>query len=265
LYLDEGTGPTVLFVHGTPSWSFEWREVIRALAPTFRCIAPDHLGFGLSDKPRDAPLRPEDHAARLAALVEALDLRDITLVVHDFGGPIGLPLALAPNTRIARVIVINSWMWPSDGDTAIARLDRVIRSPIGRLLYRWLGFSARVILPSTFGDRRRLTREIHRHYLAPLATRVDRGATYALACALRGSDPHYATLWSQRAALAQLPLTIVWGMRDPVFTAQHLGRWTTTFPKANLIQVEDAGHFVAEERPDAVIEAVYGSSTDRPV
>ncbi len=81
-YVDEGSGPPILFVHGTPSWSFEWRAVIEGLRATHRCIAPDHLGFGLSEKPSDARLSPRDHAERLRAFVEALDLRDVTLVVH---------------------------------------------------------------------------------------------------------------------------------------------------------------------------------------
>ena len=154
-FVDEGAGPPVLLVHGTPSWSFEFRGVITRLAPHRRVIAPDHLGFGLSDKPR-VGLTVEDHARRLRALVEALDLRGVTLVVHDFGGPIGLPLAL-DGDRVARVVVLNSWMWPSDGDATIARLDRLVRSPLGRLLYRGLGVSVRVLLPSAFGDRRRLS------------------------------------------------------------------------------------------------------------
>jgi pimeloyl-ACP methyl ester carboxylesterase len=255
-YVDEGSGPTLLFVHGTPSWSFEWREVIRVLSATHRCVAPDHLGFGLSDKPEGASLRPEDHARRLEALVTALDLRDVTLVVHDFGGPIGLPLALAPEGRVARLVVLNSWMWPSDGDKTIARIDRVVRSALGRFLYRWLGFSARVLLPGAFGDKRRLTKAVHRQYLGPLSSRRDREGTYALACALRGSDPHYAALWSERAKLARLQMTIVWGERDPALRKEYLARWIEAFPDARVVRVPDAGHFVAEERPDAVVAAV---------
>lgn len=257
-YVDEGSGPVVLLVHGTPSWSFEFRHVVQALAGTHRVIAPDHLGFGLSDKPTGVGLAPEDHARRLRQLVTALDLRDITLVVHDFGGPIGLPLALAGDDagRVARVVVLNSWMWPSDGDPTIARVDRLVRSALGRFLYRWLGFSARVILPSAFGDRRRLTRVIHRHYLGPLSTRQSREGTWALACALRGSDPHYAQLWASREALARVPLTIVWGDRDPVLTATHRERWIAAFPHARVVHAANAGHFVAEEDPEAVVAAI---------
>lgn len=260
-YLDEGAGPVVLLVHGTPSWSFEFRHVVQALAATHRVIAPDHLGFGFSDKPLGVGLTPEDHARRLRELVTALDLRDITLVVHDFGGPIGLPLALDErDQRVARVVVLNSWMWPSEGDPTIARVDRLVRSALGRFLYRWLGFSARVILPSAFGDKRRLTRAIHRHYLGPLATRQSREGTWALACALRGSDPHYAQLWAARESLARMPLSIVWGDRDPVLTATHRDRWVAAFPHARVTHAVNAGHFVAEEDPEAVIAAIRATA-----
>lgn len=266
-YLDEGKGPVVLLVHGTPSWSFEFREVVRLLSARHRVIVPDHLGFGLSDKPPHAALRPEDHARRLQALVDALDLRDLVLGVHDFGGPIGLPLLLDRPDRVARLVVLNSWCWPSDGDPTIAKIDRVVRSPLGRFLYRGLGISARLFLPHSFGDRRRLTPKVHRHYLGPLSTRSARQGTYALACALAGSDPHYARLWQHRQALAAVPMTLVWGERDPVLTRRHRDRWTGAFPQARLISVADAGHPVAEERPEvvaaAIAEPATSANTDR--
>jgi len=258
-YLDEGQGPPILFVHGTPSWSFEWRDVVRALSASHRCVAPDHLGFGLSDKPADAPLTPADHAARLAALVDALDLTDLTLVVHDFGGPIGLPLALTRPERVRRLVILNSFLWPTAGDPALQRIDRVIRGPLGRFLYRWLNLSPRVLLPASFGQRSRLTPRIHRQYLGPFRRRADRQAPYAMARALVGESASYGAHWEQRDTLARLPVTLVWGERDPAFTEVHLQRWLQAFPDAALIRVPDAGHFVAEERPDAVIDALRGA------
>ena len=157
-YVDEGAGPIVLFVHGTPTWSFEWRHLIRALSRTHRCIAPDHLGFGLSDRPREASYAPESHAARLGELVEQLDLSDITLVVHDFGGVIGLPLAVEERSRVSRIVVINSWMWDLGDDPGVRRMGRLFGGSLGRFLYERLNFSLRVITPAAFADRKRLTR-----------------------------------------------------------------------------------------------------------
>ncbi|HEU4535289.1 MAG TPA: alpha/beta fold hydrolase [Polyangiaceae bacterium] len=259
-YLDEGAGPPVLFVHGTPSWSFEWRACVRALAPTRRCVAPDHLGFGLSEKPSGPGaarvLRPEDHAARLLALVRRLDLRDLTLVVHDFGGPVGLPVALDEPGRVARLVVVNTWAWPNGDDAVARRLDRLVRSPLGRFLYRWLNISPRVLLPAAFADKRRLTPAVRRHYVAPFARRADREGPYALARALVGSDPFYASLWARRGEFARLPATVVWGGRDPAFGPRHLARWVDALPAASVDRVEAAGHFVAEEAPEAIVRAV---------
>src|SRR5687767_7557339 len=105
-YVDEGSGPPILFVHGTPTNSYEYRHLIAALSKRYRCIAPDHLGFGESSRPRAFAYTPEAHANVLAEFVEKLNLADLTLVVHDFGGPIGLPLALAPNRRITRLVLM---------------------------------------------------------------------------------------------------------------------------------------------------------------
>ena len=129
-YIDEGEGDVVLFVHGTPTWSFEWRHVIRALARTHRCVAMDNLGFGLSDRPRDFDYCPESHARMLRAFVERLGLNDVTLVVHDFGGPIGLPLALHEPSIVRRLVVFNTWMWSFADDPEMTRKARHAR---GRL------------------------------------------------------------------------------------------------------------------------------------
>lgn len=254
-YLDEGSGPTVLFVHGTPSWSFEFRNVITRLRATHRCVAPDHLGFGLSQK-STAALRVADHARRLKDLVTRLDLRDLTLVVHDFGGPIGLPVAIDLPERVARVVVVNTWMWSNADDPAVVRLDRVIRGPFGRVLYRWFNASPRFLMPSLFGDRTRLTRALHAQYLGPFRARHDREGTYAMALELAGSNAHNHALWERRSVLADKPLDIVWGTRDPAFTARHLARWREAFPHATVTPLDEVGHFVAEESPEALARVI---------
>jgi len=255
-YVDEGTGEAMLFVHGTPSWSFEWRAVIAALAPGRRCIAPDHLGFGLSDKPAHAPLRPEDHARRLELFVRALDLRDLTLVVHDFGGPIGAQLALQAGERVRRIIVLNSWLWPNGGEPALRRLDRLLRSPLGKLLYLRLNASPRWLLPAAMGNRDALTPAVHGQYLGPFARRGSRQGLYELACALVGSDAFYAALWSRRHELAPLVTDLVWGLRDPALKPSHLTRWREAFPSADVHVLSEVGHFVAEEAPHALARVI---------
>lgn len=256
-YLDEGSGPPILLVHGTPSWSFEWRAQVRDLATSHRVIAPDHLGFGLSDKPRDASvLRPEDHARRLLALVDALDLRDLTLVVHDFGGPIGLPVALERGDRVRAVVAMNTWMWAHGRDPKIGRMSRLVASRVGRWLYLSLNASPRWIVPMAFADRAKLTPRVHAHYLGPFARREDRLGPWAMGVALAGSDAFYDSLWTRRAALAAKPLTVVWGARDPAFDGRYLARWREAFPSARVEEIPGVGHFPQEEDPARVTEIV---------
>ena len=248
----------IVVVHGTPTWSFEWRHVVRALRAHRRVIVPDHLGFGLSDKPAGAAYEPAAHARRLADLLDALGLRRFTLVVHDFGGPIGLGAVLARLERVERVVYLNSWFWPVDDDRRAVSISRFVRGPIGRFLYLWLSFSVRVLLPSALGDRRLLTRAIHRQYLGPFRVRAERLAPWVLGRELAGSSAFYATLWARRAALAAIPSAIVWGERDPAFGPSYLSRLRAALPQARVRTLPAVGHFPAEEAPDAVVEAILG-------
>ena len=258
--VDEGSGPPILFVHGTPSWSFEWRHAISALRGEHRCIAPDHLGFGLSDKPPAAPYTPADHAARLRGLVRALDLRDLTLVVHDFGGPIGLSVALDEPDRVSRIVILNSWMWAHGDDPKVRRLSRLVASPIGRWLYLRLNASPRWLIPMSFRDRSKLTPAIHRHYMRPFASRDGRMGPWTLGCALAGADPWYASLWARRAALRERPVTLLWGAEDPAFGAPYLARWREALPHARVVTIDDVGHFPQEEAPERVTAVIRDAS-----
>lgn len=255
-YVDEGAGPAVLFVHGTPTWSFEWRHLVRALSPTHRCIAPDHLGFGLSDRPATARYSPESHAERLRELVDRLGLQDITLVVHDFGGVIGLPLAVDGTVRVTRLVVINSWMWDLGEDRGVRRAGRMFGGAFGRFLYERLNFSLRVITPAAFADRKRLTREVHAQYLAPFADRRGRGLVlWPLARSLGQPSSHAAALWERRAALANVRALIVWGTRDPALKPHQLARWREALPHADVVPLE-SGHWPHEEMPEGVRDSV---------
>jgi len=252
-YLDEGDGDPILMVHGTPSWSFEYRHLVRALSPDHRCVAPDLLGFGLSERPRAFVYSPEAHAQALGEFVDALGWRRLTRVAHDFGGPISLPLAL--QGRVSRLIVLNSWMWAFD-DLAFLRQARLAGGRVGRWLYRYANLSLRVLMPSAYKNRGSLTRRIHGQYLAPFRDRADRVLVlHALARALIASRTHYASLWSRRASLARLPTLLVWGVQDPAFGESALARWQEALPNAGVVRIE-AGHWPHEESPAAVSEAI---------
>jgi haloalkane dehalogenase len=256
-YVDEGAGDVVLFVHGTPTWSFEFRHLITALAPTHRCIAPDHLGFGLSDRPRDADYSPEAHAQRLAAFVSHLGLTRFTLVVHDYGGPIGLPLALSTPSPVQRLILMNTWMWPFDDDRDMVRRGTFAGGSLGRCLYKYANASLRLLMPSAYGDRTTLTKAIHRQYLEIFREREARvEVLHALARAILGSRRYYADLYAQADRLQNIPALIIWGMKDTAFQPHQLARWQSLLPDADVCRLDSAGHWPHEEEPAAVIDAI---------
>jgi len=215
-YVDEGDGEPLLFVHGTPTWSFEWRHLIRAFAPTHRCVGPDHIGFGLSDRPHDFAYTPEAHSENLARFVEKLNLERFVLVVHDCGGPIGLALRIQNPERVTRLVLTNTWMWSFAGDRDMPRVGRMAGSRLGRFLYRWANFSLRVITPQGYADRSKLTPQIYRQYLERFPDRWSRGKVlWVLARALLGSSRYYDSLWDRREKLRGRPALILWGMKDP--------------------------------------------------
>lgn len=248
-YVDEGAGPVVLMVHGTPTWSFLYRKLIRRLSTTHRVIAPDQIGFGLSDKPRDWSYRPEDHARNLARLIDELGLRDITLVVHDFGGPIGLSYALDHPQNVRALVLFNTWMWSLEG-TRAETASRFMGGGVGRFLYRRLNFSPRVLIRAAFGDRRKLTKEMHRHYIDAFPSPEQRLGPWVLARELIGSSAWYDSLWNRREALAGKRALLLWGMKDPTFGPPALERWRHALPGAQWVEFPEAGHFVQEEAPE---------------
>ncbi|HEU4322432.1 MAG TPA: alpha/beta fold hydrolase [Roseiflexaceae bacterium] len=255
-YVDEGQGRPVVLVHGTPTWSFLYRHLIAGLSQTHRCIAPDHLGFGLSDRPADGDESPAAHARNLAELIERLDLRDVTLVVHDFGGPIGLSYAIEHPRTVRQIVLFNTWLWSLKGRWLYEAAASLARGPLGGLVFERLGLEARLVLPAVFGDRRRLTRAAHQQYLRVLATPEARRGTRALARHLIDSSAWYAGLWERNGRLRTIPTLVLWGMRDPVFPPEALERWRTTLLDAQIVPFDDVGHFVPEEKGAELVPVV---------
>ena len=254
-FVDEGAGPPVLLVHGTPGWSFEYRSVIPLLSSAHRVVAPDLLGFGLSDRVPGGDYTVRAHAARLTAFIEALDLQDLHLVVHDFGGPIGLGAALDHLDRVKSITVMNTWMWPLNGNAFFERA-RFLTGGVGRFLYHRLNFSARVLVPQAFADKKRLSKRVHRHYVQA-QDREAREAAFAFAREVLGAQAFLADLWESRELLAPRIRSVLWGMADGLLPAdQLLPRWREAFPEARFIEVPDAGHYVQEEAPKEVAKAV---------
>lgn len=254
-YVDEGRGDVLLFVHGTPSWSFDFRKVIGRLSATHRCIAPDHLGFGLSDKPADYDYSVQNHSRTLEKFIDSLGLNNITLVVHDFGGPIGINAALNRPELFSRVVILNSWLWSAEGEPAFEKLKRVLNSPLLPLLYRYLNFSPRVLLPASFGKNKPAP-AIRKHYTRPFRNPSERFGPLAFARSLVNDQSWFESLWERRKVLANKPVLLLWGLKDPVLSPAYLEKFRSGFPGAQVITFPTAGHFPQEEVSIEVIKAI---------
>lgn len=253
-YVDEGQGEVLLMVHGTPVWSFLYRHSIKDLSKRYRCIALDHLGFGLSDKPLDADYSPEAHAERLALFVGKLGLRNITLITQDFGGPISLDFASRSPDVIKRLVIANSWMWLHP---RLEKGGKLFATRLGKWLYLRYGFSAKVMIPQSFGNTSLLTKHIHAHYLKPLSTPRERESTYALVRSFTTTHDWYNRIGERQKNLADKPVLMLWGMKDK-FVPHHIMAplWNEVWNNVEWQEIPEAGHFIEEEAPILVTRAI---------
>ncbi len=156
-YVDEGqSNHAIVMVHGNPTWSFAYRHLIKELSGNYRCIAPDHLGFGLSDKPSGFDYFPESHAENLKYLLNQLNLESITLVVQDWGGPTGLSYALQYPEKVKSIVIMNTWFWPVEGNKHFERFSGMMGSSFGKFLITRLNLFAKVVMKQAYGDKSKL-------------------------------------------------------------------------------------------------------------
>ncbi len=234
------------------SWSYIFRKQIRALLPFYRCVAPDHLGFGLSEKPQRAPYRHEDHARRFKLLMDYLDLDDVTLVVHDSGGPIGLSWALDNADRVREIVYINTFMWSLAENRNAYNMSRIVNNPLNRLYLRILNATPAFILPGFFADRHRMTRPIQRHYLEPFRYFEDRDGVFEMISGWHRSNKWFESLWERRDALADKRALLLWGMKDPLFGIGALDRWREFLTEAETVHFFRHGRYALEESPNSI-------------
>ena len=256
-YVEAGEGPPVLFVHGNPTWSWMWRRPMDRLSGSHRCVAVDHVGMGRSDKPQRYPYRLDRHAENLLALVRRLDLKDITLVVHDWGGPIGLLAAVREPGRFARLVISN---------TAAFRSDRMpwqiglARSPVGSLLVRGPNLFVRGLMRQGVVDPANITAEARRGYVWPYPNWADRVALHRFVkdVPTDPSHPSWRHLLEVEEGLATLkdkPTLLPWGVEDWCFGRPFLEEFETRMPWAETVELP-AGHLLMEDEPDAYCAAV---------
>jgi haloalkane dehalogenase len=257
---DSDTARTVLMVHGNPTWGFLYRKVVAELpAGRFRVVMPDLVGLGFSDKPRDPKAHQLDnHTAWLGALIESLDLRDVILVVQDWGGPIGLGAFAGREERLGGLVILNTVIGPPRPGFRPTAFHRFAHLPvISDLVFRGLGFP-QVRLSMAQGDRSSISGTVSRAYRFPLRRFADRVAPLALARMVPDSFEHPSIPGLERSQQVATslggPIAIVWGDRDPVLgrVRSHMER---LFPDAPVTRTK-AGHFLQEEVPEEIAAAV---------
>ena len=252
-YVDEGSGPPILLLNGNPSWSFGWRYVIRRLSGTFRCIAPDYPGFGLSRAAPGYDFRPANQSRVVEALIDRLGLTSLTVFGYAWGGPIGLGFA-GRRPEVVRALVIgNTWAWPDD--RLRARLFSVLMGgPPGRLLVQRLDLMLRLYLPLNL-KRGRLTRREREAYEGPFPP--DRRAVMRVfPRELTAGRSWLVEVEAGLSALSGKPTLIVWPDGDPGFGKRELARWQSLFASAPTAIIRRAGQFIDEDAPDDVAAAV---------
>lgn len=254
-YVDEGSGPTLLMLHGNPVWSFVYREVITALRGRFRCIAVDFPGFGLSTGALGFGYRARDHAELLVSFLDHLDLRGLTLVGHSWGGPIGLHAAVHRPDRFERLVLSNTWAWPLNGDPSSEVFSRGMGNPLGRALVRRFDLLGKYFIPAAH-KRRRLSQAELAHYALATPTPASRHAAAVLPGELVGAREFFTGLEARVGDLAALPTLILWADSDPIFTGKYLQRLEAAFPGHTTTVLHGVGHFAQSDAPGEFSDAI---------
>lgn len=261
-YVDQGRGLPVVMVHGNPTWSIYYRKLAEALASSRRVLVPDHIGMGLSDKPSD---RDYDYTLKSriddleALLAETVPEGPVDLVVHDWGGMIGLAWAVRRPERVRRVVVLNTAAFFPPPTKPLPPSLRLARTPLGALLVR--GLNAFALGATYLCVTKPMSQELRAAYTAPYSNWRDRIAVlrFVQDIPTRPEDPAWPVVQATQEGLSRLadkPMLICWGGKDFVFDGDFLAEWRRRFPKAEVHLFEDAGHYVLEDAADRVVPLV---------
>jgi haloalkane dehalogenase len=254
-YVDEGTGPILLMLHGNPVWSFVYREVIATLRHRFRCIALDFPGFGLSSGAPGYRYLAQDHASLLVSFLDRLDLSQVTLVGHNWGGPFGLYAAQQRPGKFKRLILSNTWAWPLNGDLTSEVFSRGMGGSIGRALVTRFNLLVNHYIPSAYKRRAPSDAEMA-HYREAMSTPARRYACAALPGELVGAREFFTKLENQLGMVEKLPALILWADKDPIFTDKYRKRCEEIFPNHTTKILHGVGHFLQSDAPAEFSEAI---------
>jgi pimeloyl-ACP methyl ester carboxylesterase len=260
-YVDEGSGEPVVLLHGNPTWGYLYRKFVAPLAATHRVIAPDYIGFGRSDKPA-SDLKLADHVRNFTDLALDLNLRNATLVMQDWGGPIGLGFATRHPERVKRLVVMNTWAFRIRQGTPLHPLLEQFRIPgVGEAFVQGANLFVEGFLPAGIHQRHKVDEVMMSAYRAPFPDFNSRAPVLAFPRDIPVGDDHpsSATMAAieERLASLDVPMLIVWGMRDIALPAALIDlRWLKYFPQAQVHRLENASHFLQEDEPDRIIELI---------
>jgi haloalkane dehalogenase len=253
-YLDEGVGPPLILLHGNPTWSFLYRDVIAGLRDRYRCIAVDYPGFGLSQAAPGYGFTPAEHARVVEDLILRLDLRGATLMVQDWGGPIGFAVATRHPDRFAAFVIGNTWAWPNS-NLATQMFSRVLGGRIGGWLILQRNFFVERIIPVGVG-RKKLPEAVMDAYRGPFPTPQSRRPVHVFPHEILASRPFLAEIESKLAVLGDRPALIVWGNKDFAFRVAERERWERVFPEHHTVVLDGAGHYIQEDAAQAIVAAL---------
>jgi haloalkane dehalogenase len=254
-YVDEGSGPTILFLHGNPTWSFLYRNIVLGLRDEFRCIALDYPGFGLSTAHADFGFTAAEHADAVEQFVTQLDLHDVTVMGQDWGGPIGLTVACRHPHRFSGFILGNTWAWPLNGGLSFEVFARVLSGPVGRVLIRRANAFVNVMIP--LGTASRVPPEVMAAYRGPFPDSAARRATSEFPAELLRSEPFMQELAGALGSVTDRPALFVWGGGDFALRASvELPRFEQLFADHHTVVLDRAKHFFQEDEPEAVVRAI---------
>ncbi len=258
-YVDEGDGPAVVMIHGNPSWSFLYRNLVLALRPKFRCLALDHLGCGLSEKPRRADYSLAGHVERTAAWIESCGVEDFHLVVHDWGGPTGLGAAARMPDKVRSISILNTAAFSFK---TIPFRIAVCRWPfVGALLVR--GANGFVRAARTMTTVQPLPEAVQEGFAWPYGNWHDRVAIHRFVRDIPMSrrHPSWNALKEIEAGLPRwrkIPVQILWGMQDWCFHEEFLKAWQEILPEAEVSEFPKAGHYVLEDAGEVALQLIAG-------
>jgi haloalkane dehalogenase len=251
-YVDVGEGRPIVFLHGSPTWSFLYRKLIATLSKEYRCIGVDHLGFGLSDKPTKADYRPAAHTWRLETFIESLDLKEVTIVSHDFGGPIGMDWASQNPHRFRDMVMFNTWCWPLHDSPVIRKVKTAATSKLNTYWFRLLNPSPKFYLPILFADNHCLPMWVQDQFQHAFNNQFETYGPEALAKAWVSKDGWFEAVAENYAALHKSTL-LLWGEDDITYGENALDRMLKLIPHAASVKLPKVGNYVPEEAPDAGI------------